>query len=163
MTATGSWSSWPVIPQPLDRLIKSNPGLSSRFSRQFTFPDYSAAEMGRIIESSVYENRYILPPSTRVKLLLGFQHLLDHRDENFGNGRLVRNVFEQAIGRLANRITGVAPLTREILTTLEPDDIVMPDVPAERLARAGVRRPLFSYGLSELSSRQSTATAVPGT
>lgn len=117
-------------PEPLERLIKSNPGLSSRFSRQFTFPDYSAAEMGRITETLCSRNRYVLPALTRVKLLLGFQYLLDHRDENFGNGRLVRNMFEQAIGRLANRITGVAPLTREILTTLTPEDFVMPEVPA---------------------------------
>jgi hypothetical protein len=41
---------------------------------------------------------------------------------------LVRNVFEQAIGRLANRITGIAPLTREVLTTLQPPDIAMDDV-----------------------------------
>jgi hypothetical protein len=45
------------------------------------------------------------------------------------NGRLARNVFERAIGRLANRITGIVPLTRELLTTLEPDDIVMEGVP----------------------------------
>src|SRR5262249_54218479 len=47
----------------------------------------------------------------------------------FGNGRLARNVFEKAIGRLANRIASMAPLTREILTTIEPGDIVMKEVP----------------------------------
>jgi hypothetical protein len=37
---------------------------------------------------------------------------------------------ERAIGRLADRIAGVVPLTREILTTLQPDDIEMEGVPA---------------------------------
>jgi AAA+ superfamily predicted ATPase len=118
-------------PEPLERLLRSNPGLSSRFSRAFRFPDYSAAELGRIFEMLCTTNRYILPAATRVKLLLGFHYLLTHRDENFGNGRLVRNVFEQAISRLANRIATVAPLTREILTTLEPADIIMEGVPDE--------------------------------
>jgi hypothetical protein len=75
-------------------------------------------------------NRYELPSLTRTKLLLGFHALLQKRDEHFGNGRLARNVFEQAISRLANRIAGVVPLTRELLTTLEPDDIVMEGVAA---------------------------------
>jgi AAA lid domain/ATPase family associated with various cellular activities (AAA) len=117
-------------PAPLKRLLRSNPGLSSRFNRHLVFPDYSAAELGRIFESLCRQNRYTLPTLTRVKLLLGFHYLLEHRDEHFGNGRLVRNVFEQAIGRLANRITGVLPLTRELLTTLEPEDAEMEGVPA---------------------------------
>jgi hypothetical protein len=117
-------------PHPLERLLRSNPGLASRFSRHLTFADYSAAELGRIFEALCTKNRYEVPAPTRVKLLLGFRYLLDHRDEQFGNGRLVRNVFEQSIGRLANRITGIAPLTRELLTTLEPDDIAFDAVPA---------------------------------
>jgi hypothetical protein len=116
-------------PRPLERLLRSNPGLSSRFSRNFHFADYSAPELGRIFESLCRQNRYVLPAATRAKLLLGFHSLLAHRDEHFGNGRMVRNVFEQAIGRLANRITGVLPLTRALLTTLETEDIVMEGVP----------------------------------
>jgi AAA+ superfamily predicted ATPase len=116
-------------PKPLDRLLRSNPGLSSRFNRCFAFPDYSAAELGRIFDSLCQQNRYVLPAATRARLLLGFDSLLRHRDEHFGNGRLVRNAFEQAIARLANRIAGVLPLTRELLTTLEPEDVVLDGVP----------------------------------
>jgi SpoVK/Ycf46/Vps4 family AAA+-type ATPase len=117
-------------PQPMDRLLKSNPGLSSRFSRHFRFPDYTAGELGHIFQSLCVKNRYELPVMTRVKLLLGFEYLLARRDEHFGNGRLARNIFEQAIGRLANRITSIVPLTRELLVTLEADDILMEPVPA---------------------------------
>jgi hypothetical protein len=116
-------------PRPLERLLRSNPGLSSRFGRQLAFPDYSAPELGRIFEGLCRQNRYTLPAATRAKLLLGFDYLLAHRDESFGNGRLVRNVFEKAIGRLANRIAGVLPLTRELLTTLEPEDVALEGVP----------------------------------
>src|SRR5207302_1172716 len=116
-------------PRPMIHLLKSNAGLSSRFTRHFVFPDYSSGELGQIFDGMRRANRYELPQLTRVKLLLGFQYLVDNRDERFGNGRLVRNVFEQAIGRLANRIAAIAPLTRELLTTLEPGDIVMDEVP----------------------------------
>ena len=110
---------------PMERLLHSNPGLSSRFSRRLNFPDYSPAELGRIFESMCNKNDYRLLPATRVKLLLGFRYLVQHRDEHFGNGRLSRNVFEQAIRRQANRLAAIAELDRKLLTTLQPDDIEM--------------------------------------
>ncbi|MDA7979765.1 MAG: AAA family ATPase [Pirellulales bacterium] len=116
-------------PEPMERLLQSNPGLSSRFGRRLRFPDYSAQELGQIFAGMCEKNHYILPRQTRAKLLLGFQRLLDERDEHFGNGRLARNVFEGAIRRLANRIADVKKITRELLTTLEADDILFPTIP----------------------------------
>jgi hypothetical protein len=117
-------------PRPMERLLRSNPGLSSRCSRTFDFPDYSAVELGRIFETMCRRDRYRLPGRARARLLLGFGHLLDRRDEHFGNGRLARNVFERSVRRLANRLADVQPLTRELLTTLQAEDIVMEGVPA---------------------------------
>jgi hypothetical protein len=117
-------------PAPMERLIHSNPGLSSRFTRTFAFPDYTARELGLIFQTMCDRDRYILPPPTRARLLLGFRYLLTHRDEHFGNGRCARNVFERSIRRLANRLATVSPLTRELLTTLRPEDIVMESVAA---------------------------------
>ncbi len=115
-------------PRPIERLLRSNPGLSSRFSRTFRFPDYTARELGLIFQTMCDRDRYVLPPPTRARLLLGFRHLQSCRDEHFGNGRCARNVFERSIRRLANRLAAVAPLTRELLTTLRPEDIVMDGV-----------------------------------
>jgi hypothetical protein len=116
-------------PEPMERLLKSNPGLTSRFNRTLDFPDYTTVELARIFDRLCTKNQYHIGWTTRVKLLLGFRRLLDDRDEHFGNGRLVRNVFEAAIRRLANRIASIAPLTPELLTVIEPADIVMADVP----------------------------------
>jgi hypothetical protein len=77
-------------PGPMKTLLQTNPGLSSRFNRTFVFPDYTAAELGRVFATFSQRDRYLLPARTRAKLLLGFQYLLDHRDEHFGNGRLAR-------------------------------------------------------------------------
>jgi hypothetical protein len=116
-------------PRPMEALLRKNPGLSSRFPRTFAFPDYSACELGRIFEAMCDRDHYVLPGRTRARLLLGFHWLLEHRDEHFGNGRLARNVFERSLRRLANRLANVTPLTRELLTTLEPQDIWMDRVP----------------------------------
>ncbi|MHB8972592.1 MAG: AAA family ATPase [Pirellulaceae bacterium] len=122
-------------PEPIDRLLHSNPGLSSRFNTQLMFDDYSPAELGRIYQLMCEANHYELPGLTRAKLLLGFQWLYESRDEHFGNGRLVRNTFENSVRRLANRVASVAPVTRELLTVLLADDIHLPQVPADLWGR----------------------------
>jgi tellurite resistance protein len=116
-------------PAPMQDLLDSNPGLASRFGRRLDFADYTASELGRIFQVMCEQNRYVLPAATRWKLLVGFQYLLDRRDETFGNGRLARNVFEASIRRLANRVADIVPLTVEALTTLEPADIAFTGVP----------------------------------
>jgi hypothetical protein len=110
--------------EPMESLIRSNPGLSSRFQRKIDFPDYTASELVAIFEGMCGKNEYVLPPQTKTKLLAGFERLVAERDEHFGNARLARNVFEHAIRRMAVRIVDIAPLTKELLTTLEPVDIV---------------------------------------
>jgi hypothetical protein len=118
-------------PEPMTELIDTNPGLESRFARTFQFPDYTASELGQIFHLMCKENHYELPAVTRAKLLLGFQDLLQRKTERFGNGRLARNIFEMAIRRLANRVAVGGPLTREILSTLLADDIIMEGVPSD--------------------------------
>ncbi len=120
-------------PGPMADLLAVNPGLHSRFSRQLEFPNYTASELGRILESMCHSQRYVLTPQARARLLGGFHYLVSCADETFGNGRLARNVFEASIRRMANRIAGVAPLTPELLTTLQAEDIAMSDVPADAL------------------------------
>ena len=63
--------------------------------------------------------------------LAGASWLYKNRNEHFGNGRLVRNVFEDAIRRMANRIADVAPVTKKLLTRLEPEDFLLQEVPEE--------------------------------
>jgi hypothetical protein len=115
-------------PEPMDRLIDSNPGLASRFPRTFHFPDYTPGQLLQILLSLAEQHHYVLPAASRLKFLRAMDRLVQARDERFGNGRVVRNVFEDAIRHLANRIANVAPLTREILATIEPDDLCMRDV-----------------------------------
>ncbi len=116
-------------PEPMDQLLRSNPGLSSRFNIQMHFADYAPIDLGRIYHRLCQANEYVVPPAARAKLLVGFHWLYASRDEHFGNGRLVRNTFENSVRRLANRVATVVPVTRELLTVLTPDDIHLEHVP----------------------------------
>ncbi|MEC8553777.1 MAG: AAA family ATPase [Planctomycetota bacterium] len=114
-------------PRPMAEMLKSNPGLSSRFQRTYSFPDYSPKELLRIFYTFCRKYHYRLPKPTRIKLLKSFDRLLKQKDESFGNGRVARNMFEDSIQRLSTRIVGVSPLTKELLTNIEPEDVVLKD------------------------------------
>ncbi len=116
-------------PNEMDGLLRTNPGLSSRFNTKLTFEDYAPEDLGRIFGELCAQNHYQVPTATKLRVLLGFDWLYTHRDEHFGNGRLVRNTFEHAVRRLANRVAGMAPLTKELLTTLQADDVHFEKVP----------------------------------
>lgn len=118
-------------PHQMDRLLKSNPGLSSRIQQHIHFDDYAPVDMGRIFGVMCDHNQYIVPGPTQGKLLLGFKHLYEKRDEHFGNGRLVRNVFEDSIRQLANRVVQVEELCADLLTRFEPEDIIFNGLPAD--------------------------------
>lgn len=110
-------------PDSMRDLLEANPGLSSRFNTHLHFDDYSASELGQIFGVMCDANHYNVSGPTQAKLLMGFAAMHRERDERFGNGRLVRNTFESAIRRLANRVASVAPITRDMLTTIKADDI----------------------------------------
>jgi AAA+ superfamily predicted ATPase len=122
-------------PDSMRDLLDANPGLSSRFNTHLHFEDYSASELGQIFGAMCEANHYNVAGPTQAKLLLGFAALHRERDERFGNGRLVRNTFESAIRRLANRVASIAPITREMLTLLKPEDIKFTKDAEEELKR----------------------------
>jgi tellurite resistance protein len=124
-------------PEPIDRLVETNPGIASRFPHSLTFPDYTAVELAKIFERLSRQSRYTLPSLTRARLLVGFQWLYENRDERFGNGRTARNTFERAIRRLANRVAKISPLTKEHLTVLDPQDVLIDSAPASLFAGLG--------------------------
>ena len=121
-------------PDEIEKLLDSNPGLRSRFSRRIHFEDYDPVSLGRILEFMCGQNQYVLNAETRARFLLGVTWLHENRDTHFGNGRLVRNLFEDAIRNLANRIATTAPVTKELLTHFQPVDLTFDDVPEESLA-----------------------------
>ncbi len=113
----------------METMIRSNPGLSSRVNTTIEFPDYTPAELGMIFESMCTQNQYTLPAEARYRLLIAFDHLYRNRDRHFGNGRLARNVFEDSVRNLADRIANISLLSESLLTRLTADDISVPGIP----------------------------------
>lgn len=110
----------------MQRFINANPGLKSRFSRYFYFDHYSPDELLQIFEIFCKNAAFKLDDAARAKMKNNLTLLHAKRDRSFGNGRLVRNIFEKIIERQANRIAGITPLTEEVLCSIIEADV--PDV-----------------------------------
>ncbi|MGH9212510.1 MAG: AAA family ATPase [Acidimicrobiales bacterium] len=113
-------------PDEMATLVDANPGMGSRFPRTIHFPDYSDDELVAIVESLGQQGRYHLdePARVAVRAWLAAQP----RDQGFGNGRLARNLFEQAVANQASRLVAIDGPTDEQLTTLAAADIPAPGV-----------------------------------
>ena len=107
----------------MERFIHSNPGLESRFNKYFFFEDYDGDQLAAIFRSMCEKNGYVTDEETAAQASQAFHLLYDARDENFGNARDVRNIFEQAVARQADRVAAMEAPTREDLMTLTLDDL----------------------------------------
>ncbi|MEV7178912.1 right-handed parallel beta-helix repeat-containing protein [Kitasatospora sp. NPDC093679] len=105
----------------MERFLVANPGLSSRFSRTVTFPDYSADELLEIARAQCAEHEYALAEATEKALREHFAGL--ERGPAFGNGRTARQVFETMVERHAMRVAQLADPSTEELQLLVPADL----------------------------------------
>jgi len=107
----------------MERFLSSNPGLKSRFNRFWNFKDYIPQELFKIFLSLCSTGHYKLSNLAMRKLAVLLQKLYEQKDETFGNGRLVRNIYEEAISNQASRLVSVNDLSDDNLRTIEAEDI----------------------------------------
>ncbi|MDR0652147.1 MAG: AAA family ATPase, partial [Synergistaceae bacterium] len=81
-------------PDKMESFLETNPGLRSRIAFHVRFDDYSSDELYEILEHMAEARRIKIAPGAREKLIPIFEAAA--RTADFGNGRFVRNVFEQA-------------------------------------------------------------------
>ena len=110
----------------MQRFMESNTGLASRFPKLLSFSEYDTNQLVAIFELQARLNgmiytgdvvdalRAVIPPAPRA--------------HNFGNGRFIRNVLEEAISNQATRLSAYDPdsLTERDLRELRPQDIKPP-------------------------------------
>ena len=108
-------------PDEMAAFVEANPGLRSRFPRTIHFPDYSTDELVAIFDQLAGKAEYRLDDEARAALRLALDAA--PRDRGFGNGRLARNLFEQAVAAQASRIVEIGEPTDAQLVTLEAADI----------------------------------------
>lgn len=108
---------------PMTDFINSNPGLQSRFNRYFYFEDYTGEQLTEIFRSQCKKNGYALTAESDSAAAAMFAELYENRGENFGNGRDVRNCFEDMVVRQSNRVAAMDAPTRDDLMAVLPEDL----------------------------------------
>jgi len=111
----------------MGKFMSSNPGLESRFNKYFYFEDYTGNQLMEIFRSMCKKNGYVMDEETEKFTADGFQALYAERDQNFGNARDVRNIFERAVSRQADRVAAMENPDKDALMAfricdLEEDD-----------------------------------------
>ena len=114
----------------MPRFIESNPGLKSRFNKYLFFEDYNGQQLFEIFKGRVDRNDYKLSPQAASAVQEHLEELYEDRDENFGNARDVRNLFEKIVAAQADRVASLDQPTDEDIVTITVDDLrELMDVP----------------------------------
>ena len=103
----------------MKELIKFNPGFESRIQFTIDFPDYSADELMQIFNELCKKEKYKLSANCEEVLIENFEKA--RKQEDFGNGRYVRNVFEKTKFEQSTRI---AKTNSKSINTITSKDII---------------------------------------
>jgi SpoVK/Ycf46/Vps4 family AAA+-type ATPase len=109
----------------MEKFIKSNPGLSSRFKTYIKFDDYNPDELMEIFDSMITNNDYVLSEDARISLNDFFNKLYQYKNENFGNGRDVRNIFEKTVTKHSTRLANISNPSDNDLKTIHKLDLAI--------------------------------------
>jgi hypothetical protein len=112
-------------PQDMDRFLRSNPGLASRFSVRISFPSYTPGELAQIMTVIAEQAGDSFDPEALPVLERIFQDACNRgRIDELGNGRFARSLFERACAARDLRVANLGEAaTAADLTTLTAADI----------------------------------------
>jgi stage V sporulation protein K len=87
----------------MKRFIDSNPGLQSRFKTVIDFRDYDTESLFRIFVLNASEAKLRLSVDAQ-QAVMRLMESMESGKKGFGNGRTVRNIFEECLARMAERL-----------------------------------------------------------
>ena len=112
-------------PADMDRFLRSNPGLASRFSTRIGFPSYSPDELCRIAGVIAEQHGDSFEPEALPVLEEIFIEASRHgKIDELGNGRFARSLFERACAARDLRVADLDDAaTQADLTTVSAADL----------------------------------------
>lgn len=107
----------------MSKFINSNPGLKSRFKTCIDFKDYTAEELYQIFLLLCQKHGMTIETTALEDLKKHFEKMAKNKGLNFGNGREVRNYFENTvIAHQAHRIAMMKEPSKEELSCIKYSD-----------------------------------------
>lgn len=110
--------------EPMNRFFESNHGLKSRFNTFIEFEDYSSEELYEILLSICHANDYKLDNSAKQIIKEHLKSIVTEKNDNFANGRMVRNLYDDLVMNHARRVVTLPNPQREDLSTIIAEDFI---------------------------------------
>lgn len=101
--------------EPMKKFFESNPGLKSRFNTFIEFDDYSKDELIEIMKVMCEKDDYKLSNEVISVLNDIICEIIEKKEEQFANGRFVRNIFEEMIMNHARRVNQLSSPSKDEL------------------------------------------------
>lgn len=109
--------------EPMKQFFDSNPGLKSRFNTFIEFDDYNSEELMQILSSMSAKEDYIVTDRAKTILSQLITDATGAKDDEFANGRFIRNIFESMLMNHARRVAKIESPTINDLKELTENDI----------------------------------------
>lgn len=110
--------------EPMKHFFNSNPGLKSRFNTFIEFDDYTAEELYEILLKICYSNDYSLDEEVSILLKNYLHEIIENKENNFANGRMIRNLYEDLIMNHAKRVVKKIKPNSEDLSKIIAEDFI---------------------------------------
>ncbi len=113
-------------PDEMASFLESNPGLKSRFSMYYDFPDYTPQELMLIANYTAEKRAVIFNAESKEYLYKKLVDSYRDRDKTFGNARYVNTLIEDAKMNMGLRIMASErpeELSKIDLSTIKAEDI----------------------------------------
>lgn len=124
-------------PDKMEGFLQKNPGLRSRIAFHVPFADYTATELCEIAALIGKSKGVVLEAEAMNKLNQIFEVACKQSD--FGNGRYVRNIIEQAKMNQASRLleADFESITSDEISTIKATDIVVAEPRTPKIRQIG--------------------------
>lgn len=125
-------------PEKMQTFLEQNEGLKSRIAFHLSFPDYSPEELTDILTLISQKRDYQIDEEAKEYCKELFCNAV--KEENFGNGRYVRNILDQAIIKQSARILKMETgedISREEICRLKREDFRIHEIVKKNEKRIG--------------------------
>ena len=107
----------------MQRFLKANTGLYSRFNKFIQFSDYTEEELLRILQSMAEDAGFCFTEGAVDKIKVRLHAMNDASRREFGNARGIRNMFERLVSNQANRIIQYKTQSIKDITVITEEDV----------------------------------------
>ncbi len=111
--------------EEMQKFLKSNTGLISRFNKFVDFPDYSPEELVEIMDVMAQNVGLLVDGEAGEAVLAFLKKKKEQEWKEFGNARGIRNLFEKLVLNQANRLVTLDNPDRLDLITIKREDVLV--------------------------------------